>query len=121
MHNIYASSSFMGLELLGFLSVSQAGLPLAFVLWQVMFSNSGLQPCSRLAHTLSVMVLELRLHLNVHHWVTRVSRLGLHPSCRRNFLPPIVSSKFLLRRDGQHIFDFFKTFSLNDVSPPAVF
>ncbi|MGH7455434.1 MAG: hypothetical protein ACRENG_29035 [bacterium] len=117
MYNIYASSSFMGLELLGFLSVSQAGLPLAFVLWQIMFSNSGLQPCSRLAHTLSVLVLE---HFNVHHWVTRVSRLGLPPSCRRNALPPILSSKFLLRRDGQHIFDFFKTLSLNDVSPPVL-
>ena len=118
MHNLYASSSFMGLELLGFLSVSQAGLPLAFVLWQVMFSNSGLQPCSRLAHTLSVLVRE---HFNVHHWVTRVSRVGRHPSRRRNSLPPILSSKFLLRRDGQHIFDFFKTLSLNDVSPPAGF
>ncbi len=117
MHNIYASSSFMGLELLGFLSVSQAGLPLALVLWQVMFANSDLQPCSRLAHTLSVLVRE---HFNVHHWVARVSRLGLHPSCRRNALPPILSSKFLLRRDGQHIFDFFKTFSLNDVSPPVL-
>ncbi len=117
MYNIYASSSFMGLELLGFLSVSQAGLPLAFVLWQIMFSNAGLQPCSRLAHTLSVLVLE---HFNVHHWVARVSRLGLQPSRCRNSLPPILSSKFLLRRDGQHIFDFFKTFSLNDVSPPVL-
>jgi hypothetical protein len=116
MYNLYASSSFMGLELLGFLSVSQAGLPLALVLWQVMFSNSGLQPCSRLAHTLSVLVRE---HFNVHHWVTRVSRLGPHSSCR-NALPPILSAKFLLRRDGRHIFDFFKTLSLNDVSPPVL-
>jgi hypothetical protein len=117
MHNIYASSSFMGLELLGFLSVSQAGLPLVFVLWQVMFSSSGLQPYGRLAHSLSVLVRE---HFNVHHWVRRVSRLGLNPSCRRNALPPILNAKFLLRRDGRHIFDFFKTLSLNDVSPPVL-
>jgi hypothetical protein len=84
----------MGLELLDFLSVRQTGLPSAFVLWQVMFSSSGLQPCSRLFQTLSVLVLELRLHFNAHHWMTRVSRLGRYASCRRNSLLPVLSSMF---------------------------
>ncbi len=110
----------LGLELLSFISVSQTGLLMVLFVWPLAISSCGLHPFSRLAQNLPWLIQELRIQLNLHYLLARVSRLALYANSRRNTLPPLFSAKFLLRRDGQDIFDFLKTFSLNDVSPPVL-
>lgn len=118
MSSIYLNTLFAGLKILLICSVSKAGLAAATVLWQHSVYFGGLHRFCRIARTLPFLALELRTRLNLRYWVTRISRLARYANCRTP-LPPILSPKFLVSRDGRNIFDLFKTLSLSDVSPPA--
>jgi hypothetical protein len=87
------------------------------LLWQHAICFNGLHRSCRLTQTLPLLWLELRMRLNRPYWVTWLSHLVLDNS--RGLLPSIFSPGFLLCRDGQNIFDFFKTFALTNVSLPA--
>jgi hypothetical protein len=94
---------------------------MAMMLWHQLSYSSGLLRCCRMKRVLPFLTLELRLRLNSRYWMKPLSQfLVLALNKCRNFLPAILSGKLLLRRDGRHIFDFFKTLSLNDVSPPVL-
>ena len=116
MTNVF-SSSFVAI--LKFLSVASAGkisLAVALMLWH---QAGGSYRFSQLAHTLPVLALELRIWLNFHNWLTRLSEFARY--CRnRNLPPPAPSMDFLRWRDGHTIFDFFKTLSFSGISPPAI-
>jgi hypothetical protein len=73
----------------------------------------------RVAQTLSWLVSGLQMQCNLPAWLTKVMRRIIDANFH-DLLPPILSLKFLLRRDGRNIFDFFKTLSLNDISPPVL-
>ncbi|MDZ7290222.1 MAG: hypothetical protein ONB44_12970 [candidate division KSB1 bacterium] len=119
MHYIGAGSAVPELEFLVLLSVSQGSLITFLVVWQIMLSSCGLLPFQRLAQFVPMVVVELRMRFSLRYWLTKVSRLNLCTNQRPKFIPPVIGFDLLLHRDGLNIFDFFKTFSFNDVSPPA--
>jgi hypothetical protein len=97
---------------------SKAGMATVLMLWQQVGCCNGLLRFCRNARTVPFLTLELRFRLNLRYWSARLSRLMFRcDGCP--LFPFIFSGKFLLRRDGHNIFDFFKTLSLSDVSPPA--
>lgn len=121
MFNLVIDNFLISAKLFYAFLANKAGFGMTIMMWhQLNCSNALLRFC-RIKRVLPFLTLELRLRLNSRYWITPLSQflvLALH-KCQ-NFLPPILSGKFLLRRDGRHIFDFFKTLSLNDVSPPAL-
>ncbi len=111
MQNFIATSPFPELELLCFFSLSQTGWAMAFMIWQLL--SVSVHSLQRSAQNMPVLVRELRL------WEMGW-RLTLQTECNRIYFYPLLSAHYLLLRDGHDIFDFFKTFLLNDVSPPAL-
>jgi hypothetical protein len=92
---------------------------MSLLLWQQLSFSSGLLRFCRTYRTAPYLLLELRLRLNLRYWVTRLWKSCLHNSFRTSVSSPVLSAPSLRRRDGQNIFDFFKTLSLSDVSPPV--
>lgn len=86
---------------------------------QVACSNGFLR-VRRILWVSPLLTLDLRSFLNLRNWMDPLSQsfVSALNTCRY-FFPSILSGRILLRRDGRHIFDFFKTLSLNDVSPPV--
>lgn len=120
MYNIGVGSSLPGLEIVCFLAVSQAGCGImTLMIWQLMMSSYGILPFGRRGQVLPLLVVELSPRFKLHYWLAKISRLALNTKSRHKFPLVVFSPEFLLRRDGPNIFDFFKTFSLNDVSPPV--
>ena len=121
MYNIGIGSPFPGLEILCYLAVSQVGSGImTLMIWQLMISSYGISPFRRSGQALPLLVSELPWQLKLHYWLTRISRFVLTTKNHHKFLFVVFSPIFLLRRDGQDIWDFFKTLSLNDVSPPVL-
>lgn len=121
MHAIFMVNVFSGslVAILKFLSVASAGkisIAVALILWHQ--ANGSYRFC-QLAHTFPFLALELRIWLNFHNWLTRLSQLARHHG-NRNLPPPAPSMEFLLWRDGHTIFDYFKTLSFSGISPPAI-
>jgi len=112
--SVLASAQFLSMLLF-----SKAGLAMALLVWHNATYIGGVFRFNRIKHTVPFLLLDLRMRLNWRYWVTRLSRLALSANYRDFFLPA-AGPKFLLHRDGRHIFDFFKTLSLSDVSPPAL-
>lgn len=105
--------------ILKFLSVASTGkisIAVALMLWH---QTSGSYRFCQLARALPFLALELRIGLNFHNWLARLSQLARHHGSR-NLPPPAPSMEFLLWRDGHTIFDFFKTLSFSGISPPAI-
>lgn len=119
MYHIGAGGTLPELELLALLSVSQGSLITILVIWQVMLSSCGLHPFHRLTQTIPMFVLEVRTRFDFRYWLVKMARFNLYSNGREKLIPSVISLKFLLRRDGRNIFDFFKAFSFNDVSPPV--
>lgn len=119
MVNFLGGSFIAMLKFLSVVSMSKISLALALMLWhQVIYCNGAYRFC-HLARALPLLALELRIWLNFHNWLTRLSRLARHHGSR-NLPPPAPSMEFLLWRDGHTIFDFFKTLSFSGISPPAI-
>lgn len=119
MYQFVASSALPQWDFLILLSVGPGSLITILVLAQMMLSSCGLPPCHRLDRMLSRFSLEWRLRLNFQHWLVKMARFNRCANCGETIVAPGISSLFLLRRDGRNIFDFFKTVSFNDVSPPV--
>lgn len=120
MYNIGVGSSFPDLEIVCFFAVSQAGCGiLTLMIWQLMMSSYGIHPFGRLGQALPLLLVELSQRLKLRYWLAKISRLALNTKSRHKFPLVFFSPEFLLCRDGPNIFDFFKTLSLNDVSPPV--
>lgn len=119
MFNIVFNDFLISTQLFYAFLASKAGFGMTIMVWHQLNYSNGLLRFCRIKRVLPFLTLELRLRLNSRYWINPLSQflvLALH-KCR-NFRPQILSGKFLLCRDGRHIFDFFKTLSLNDVSPP---
>lgn len=112
--SILASIQFLSLLLL-----SKAGLAMALLVWHHTTYIGGVFRFNRVKHTVPFLLLDLRTRLNWRYWMVRLSRLALCTNYRDFFLP-VAGPKFLLHRDGRHIFDFFNILALSDVSPPAL-
>lgn len=119
MLSLFLHSLWAACKPCGMLLFSKAGVVIALLLWQhVGYCNRLLRFC-RGARTVPFLIFELRFRLNLRYWVQRLSQLLRHDEVRR-VCPAILSSTFLLLRYGRNIFDFFKTFSLSDISPPQI-
>jgi hypothetical protein len=120
MHQISAGNSSWEFELLCFFAMSHASSwVVVLMVWQLLFSSSRIHLSGRVPNTLSCLVSVLQMQRNLSAWLTKAMRRIVLASFH-DLLPPVFSLKFLLRRDGRHIFDFFKTLSLNDISPPVL-
>lgn len=117
MFVICTGNYFAGMEILIFFSASHTSLMLALLLWHLVTPDNGLRRFCSIAGTLHA-VLALRTRLNLCHWVKWLSQRTARTNCQTP-LPTLLSPHFLLRRDGHTIFDFFKTLSISDVSPPV--
>jgi len=118
MVNLFLGSFIVGAKVLAMLLFSKVSIATTLLLWQHVVGFGGWPRINSIRQTLPFLVLELRIRLNWRNWVARLSHLALSANYR-NFFLPVFSSQFLLRRDGRHIFDFFKTLACSDVSPPA--
>ena len=101
--------------------VSKAGIGMTMMLWLQLTYGGGLSRYCRIRRVLPFLTLELRMQLNPRYWISQISQFIFHSfmSCRTVFTS-VLSAHFLLRRDGRNIFDFFKTLSIDDVSPPIL-
>lgn len=119
MYQFVASSALSQWDVLVLLSVGPGSLITILVLSQMMLSSCGLPPCHCLNRMLPRLGLEWRLRLNFQHWLVKMARFKRCANCREKLVAAGISPQFLLRRNGRNIFDFFKTVSFNDVSPPV--
>lgn len=119
MVNIFAGSLVAATKFISFVLLSKVSLAMTLMLWhQAVYCNGAYRFC-HITRTLPFLALELRLHLNFRHWLTRLSQLVDHTK-NRDALPAVASSNFLVCRDGHTIFDFFKTLAFCGISPPAI-
>jgi hypothetical protein len=118
MVNLFLGSFIVGAKALAMLLFSKVSVATTLLLWQHAVGFGGWQRLNSIRQTLPFLMLELRMRLNRRNWIVRLSHLALFAN-HRDFSPPVFSSLFLLRRDGRHILDFFKTLACSDVSPPA--
>ena len=102
------------------LSLGKVSLGLSFLLWQQLFFPSGLLRFCRTCQTVPYLLLELRMRLNMRYWVVRLSKLTLRSTDCYAVPASTARHDYLPYRYGRRIFDFIKTLSLTDVSPPAV-
>jgi len=107
-----------GAQWVSMLFLSKASLAMVLLVWHHTTYIGGVFRFNRIKHTVPFLLLDLRTRLNWRYWVMRLSRLALSANYRDFFLSG-NGPKFLLHRDGRHIFDFFDTLALSDVSPPA--
>lgn len=119
MYQLVAGSTLPPWDVLVLLSMGQGSLITILFLAQVMLSSCGLHPFCRFTRTMARFGLELRLRLKLQYWLVKMARFNRCANCREKIMAAGISSQFLLRRDGRNIFDFFKTVSFNDVSPPV--
>lgn len=119
MFYICAGNSLSGVEEAFLLAVSQFGSGVITLwLWQLLLFGYGLQREKRTTFFSPVTIMQNWARFNGRYWASDFSPF-IDLLNWRHLLPPILSPKFLLRRDGQDIFDFYKTLAVNDVSPPA--
>lgn len=118
MFHIFSGSLVAATKFLSFVLLSKASLAITLMLWHQAVSCNGTYRFCHIARTLPFLALELRLHLNFRHWLTRLSQLVDHTQ-NRHALPVVASTNFLVCRDGHTIFDFFKTLSFCGISPPV--
>ncbi len=120
MTNVYLIGLSGLMKTLLLFSLAKVSLGLSFLLWQQLFFPSGLLRYCRTRQTVPYLLLELRMRLNMRYWVVRLSKLALRSCDCHGFLASSARHDYLPYRYGRQIFDFFKTLSLTDVSPPAV-
>ena len=112
---LYANANTLYLSLL-----SSATLAAATVLWLHTAHLEGLHRFLRIARTVPFWVVELRACLKVRAWAERFNSHAVPATDAR---PPRLSPldiDYLQSRSGQTVFDFFKTLSITDVSPPVL-
>jgi hypothetical protein len=121
MFNFLLDSFVAGIKFLWVVPVSKVGVGMTMMLWLQLTYGGGLYRYCRMRRVLPFLTLELRMQLNPRYWISQISQFTFHSfmSCR-TVLASVLSTHFLLRRDGRNIFDFFKTLSIDDISPPVL-
>jgi hypothetical protein len=116
---IFLKKLFPGLKFLCRCLAKRIHSGMSLMLWHQLSYHDGLHRFRRIARTVPFLTPELRLQLNLRNWVKRLSK-ATFKSASTLFLPSFLCLDFLFCRYGRHIFDFYKTLSLSDVSPPAI-
>jgi hypothetical protein len=115
----FCSNSFMlSLKIIAIVCLGRMSGGIAIVLWQQLIFPSGLLRFCRTCNTVPYLLLELRLRLNLRYWMIRLSRAMIRSTCCQSLFSASARHGYLHYRDGRRAFDFFKTLSLTDVSPP---
>lgn len=118
MTNVYLIGFADIMKSIYFFSLVKVGLGVSLLLWQQLFFPSGLLRFCRSCQTVPYLLLELRLRLNLHYWVARLSGSMLRSFGNAALHTSTARHDYLPFRDGRKIFDFFKTLAVSDVSPP---
>jgi hypothetical protein len=120
MTNVYLIGLAGLMKSLYVFSLVKVSLGVSLLLWQQLFYPSGLLRFCRTCRTVPYLLLELRLRLNMRYWVVRLSKLMVRSGDCHALLTSTARHDYLPYRDGRQIFDFLKTLSLTDVSPPVL-
>jgi len=100
-------------------SLIKVSLGVSLLLWQQLCFPSGLLRFCRTCQTVPYLMLELRMRLNMRYWVSWLSLSMVQANTCQTHSFTISHHDYLASRDGRRIFDFLKTLSIADVSPPA--
>jgi hypothetical protein len=121
MSNFPPGSFAATIKFLWVVPVSKVSLGMTMMLWLQLTYGGGLSRYCRIRRVLPFLTLELRMRLNPRYWISQISQFVFHSFNDRPIVfTSVLSAYFLLRRDGRNIFDFFKTLSIDDVSPPVL-